>query len=149
MNAAVIGASHIITYNTPAWQMTEVFACVPLASITPWTLDQLEAPLQLKLKRGLYEFTVRRITWDDPEPPDLVRIVTAARSCGGQSDRFGIVQEFSRGDLEVTPKTVIFGLAKGDRDVVIETAHSYPNVRGLVMSRTRLHFSPTPEEGAL
>lgn len=142
LSAAVIGASHIITYSTADWQATEVFACVPVGDLVPWTLDELiDSPIRRKLGSSSYEFTVRRVPWEDPEPAELVRLVAAARSSDRASDRFGLVQEFPTRDLSVIPKTVIFGYVEGRR-VVIETAHSYPNVRGLVMSRTYLHHTP-------
>jgi hypothetical protein len=142
VSAAVIGASHIITYSAADWQATEVFACVPVGDLAHWTLDELtDSPIRRKLGRGSYEFTIRRVPWEDPEPPDLIDLVEAARSSDRASDRFGLVQEFPTRDLSVVPKTVIFGHAEDDRRVVIETAHSYPNVRGLVMSRTTLHHT--------
>lgn len=142
VSAAVIGASHIITYSTSDWQATEVFACVPVGDTAHWTLDELiDSPIRRELGRGSYEIAIRRVPWEDPEPQDLVRLVEAARSSDHAPDRFGLVQEFPTRDLSVIPKTVIFGIAESDRRVVIETAHSYPNVRGLVMSRTTLHHT--------
>jgi len=144
VSAAVIGASHIITYSTSDWQATEVFACVPVANTACRTLDELIAspPVRLRPGRGSsYEIAIRRVTWEDPEPPDLIALVEAARSSDRAPDRFGLVQEFPTRNLDVIPKTVIFGYADGDRGIVVETAHSYPNVRGLVMSRTTLHHT--------
>lgn len=143
VNAAVIGASHIITYSTADWQVTEVFACAPVPNTAFRTLDELTAsPVRLQPGRGgCYEIAIRRVTWEDPEPPDLIALVEAARSSDHAPNRFGLVQEFPTRDLSAIPKTVIFGYADEDRGVVIETAHSYPNVRGLVMSRTTLHHT--------
>lgn len=143
VDAAVIGASHIISYSAFGREFTEIFACVGLPGVAPLGLDQIKAPIRRQLGWADYSFTANVVCWDDPEPNRLVDLVALANSRA--NSELGIVQEFPQGSLPVTPKTVIVGYARDD-SLVISTAHSYPNVRGLVLSQTTIHLNK--EEGS-
>jgi hypothetical protein len=137
VEAAVIGASHIISLYIGDLKLHEMFACVGLPNVASWGLAELTQPVRQELSGMQYEFTSWLVDWSDPEPDELTRLVLAASHPDNSS--FGLVQDFPSGDQLITPKTIIFGYADEDRKgVVIETAHSYPNVRGLVLSRTTL-----------
>lgn len=140
VTATVIGASHIISFHTDSLALHEVFACEGPEDVSYWSLDELvSAPVERQFPGLRYEFSARRVDWEDPEPPELERLVRAVTHRAAMSSSFGVVEEFPQGDLLVTPKTVIFGNDDGcRRGLVIETAHSYPNVQGLVLSRTSL-----------
>lgn len=143
VEATVIGASHIVTLDAGPFVLHEVFACVGLKDVASWTLDELvAAPVERQFPGMHYEFTARRVLWQDPEPPELVSIVAAAHRDQTVHTAFGVVQDFPAGNLLVTPKTVIVGSVDEIRqEIVIETAHSYPNVHGLVMSRSTLSYT--------
>ena len=149
IDASIIGASHIMAFNRGDQTLNELLACVrlplPVMSIGLGNLlaDAEGAHRRMWGDGWAYGFTCRHVSWTDPEPDDLVQLVAKVRG-HNPTRELGLLQEFPAGDLQVTPKTVIYGRATSARSVVIETAHSYPNVRGLVLSRTQLTM---PEEG--
>lgn len=139
IDATIIGASHIVTFSGKRWQFHEVLACTELPGLKARPIGALQGRLIHRVLPGKrYEFRIHRVTWQDPEPPELVELVHQAQQPPSPNS-FGLIQEFPRGNFGVTPKTVIWVGATADgSNVVVRTAHSYPNVRGLVLSQTRV-----------
>lgn len=139
IEATVIGASHVVSYDTGSFVLHEVFACVGLENVSSWPLKTLvSSPVRRNFPDMTYAFSVRRVPWHNDEPDELHSIVAAAGN-HGKNGGIGVVQDFPRGDAPATPKTVIVGYEDPrHRRIVIETAHSYPNVPGLVLSRSVL-----------
>jgi hypothetical protein len=139
IEARIIGASHVISFSTESFTLHEVFACVGLRNVSSWSLDKLIAsPVERLFPGKKYGFFVRSIPWRDPEPQELLELTWEAAEQKSQTS-FGLTQEFPASELSVTPKTVIVGHADDDHGrIVLATAHSYPNSRALVMSRTVL-----------
>lgn len=134
VSAQVIGASHVISVQTPRFKFHEVFACMSIPGHESRALDKLTgSPVEHELPGVRYEFTARSIPWQDPEPAELVEIVALAREL--RSTQIGLVYEFNRGPFSVHPKTVIAVYGGENGNLVIETAHSYPT-SGLVLSRS-------------
>lgn len=141
LTAHVIGASHLITYRYGELEFSEVFACTDIPGVASWSLDDLTATSVVREFEGLrYEFTAWNEPWSDPEPLALRELVAAADAHGKCVLGVGIEQQFPQGEeFSVTPKTVVVGSVDHfTGKVIIETAHSYPNCRGLVMSRSVL-----------
>lgn len=142
ISAAVIGASHIVSYDTGAFTLHEIFACVGLEEVSSWSLaDLIPKPVVRQYPGFRYEFRVEKIPWDNPEPsvlPTMVRMAAMLRERGN----VGLVVDFPQGELLVTPKTIVLGqeLDYG-RSIIFTTAHSYPNVRGLVISHSILRYA--------
>lgn len=145
IDARVIGASHIISYSIGDVRLHEVFACINptartseyWASIMTYSWSGLVNPIEHRLDGLTYRFQAFRVPWSDPEPQIVESLLQRCRdqpTCDG----FGFVQHFPQGECLVSPKTIIVG-HRDPEGIVIETAHSYPNVRGLVLSRTELH----------
>lgn len=146
IEARVIGASHIISYSAGNNQLHEAFACVSpppktnegWAEISSYNWSGLTHPIERRFGRIWYNFRAYMVPWSDPEPIEVQRLLDMCRDQPSEYD-FGFVQHFPQGECLVTPKTIIVGRHdKNTETTVIETAHSYPNVRGLVISRTEL-----------
>lgn len=136
----IIGASHIISFGTEALSFHELLACTSVVNQHPTRMEELLcAPVQHSLPGVSYEFTARMVPWEDAEPPELLALVEKVRTPTGP-DCLGVIREFppDRVWRRVTPKTVVVVTAPDDGRLVIETAHSYPNVRGLALSRSVL-----------
>jgi len=148
VTARVIGASHIITYSVGDSLLHEVFACMSpptetmdnWASILTYSWAGLDHPIERQINDVGYSFEAHTVPWSDPEPEEVVRLLALCRD--PSDDGFGFVQHFPQGEYRVTPKTIIVGY-RTDDGLLIETAHSYPNVRGLVLSRTHLRTGGT------
>lgn len=137
ITARVIGAGHVISCDTGLFQLHELFACVGLDGVPCAWLDQLNGRTVMeKLPAWKYTFQARTVPWHDVEPMDLTDLIEFVDLLDHPA-AIGLVQEFPRGQLEYTPKTVIVISINGG--VVIETAHSYPSVKGLVMTRSVLY----------
>lgn len=144
--ARVIGASHIISYSIGNAQLHEVFACVSppqtptgWAEISAYSWAGLDQPIERAFSGFEYSFSAYEVPWSDPEPKEVINLLNR---CHGQAAdyEFGFVQHFPQGECKVTPKTIVVG-SYDRKALVIETAHSYPNVRGLVLSRTKLQLT--------
>lgn len=142
VSAAVIGASHVISYDTGAFTLHEIFACAGLEEVSSWPLSQLTASPVVRQYPGFrYEFEAQVVGWSDPEPDVVAELVEEATHLHA-ADGVGLVVDFPQGDLLVSPKTIVFGeTLPGNNGVVFITAHSYPNVRGLVLSRSTLQYT--------
>lgn len=137
ISAAVIGASHIVSYDTGAFRLNEIFACTGLENVSAWSLAELvKTPIVRQYPGFCYEFRVERVPWSDPEPARLTKMVRAASS-SRNLEAIRLVVDFPSGGLSVTPKTVVIGDASKGA-IRFTTAHSYPNVRGLVISHSVL-----------
>lgn len=142
ISAAVIGASHIVSYTTEAFTLHEIFACVGLETLPYWPLAELKEMTVVRKFPGFsYEFRAESVDWVDPQPSTIDSMErTAARLAAKGS--VGLVVDFPRGESLVTPKTIVLGdISKDGRGVTFTTAHSYPNVRGLVISRSTLQYT--------
>lgn len=139
IEATIIGASHVMRFEAGPLTLHEIFACTALDGVSSWPLSLLKGePVQCRFPGFTYQFSVNCLPWSDPEPSDLQQLAETAHN--QKEDSLGLIQEFPQDDeIVVTPKTVIVGSADdcGYR-VVITTAHSYPKVRGLVISQSVL-----------
>lgn len=148
IEARVIGASHIISYSSGGARLHEVFACMSpptetnksWASISTYSWAGLDHPIERQINDVGYSFEAHTVPWSEPEPKEVVRLLALCHR--SSDDGFGFVQHFPQGECPVTPKTIIVG-QRTDDGLLIETAHSYPNVRGLVLSRTHLRTGGT------
>lgn len=149
VEARVIGASHIISYSIGDTQLHEVFACIspPPQTTTGWveisaySWAGLGQPVERSFNGFGYSFHAYMVPWSDPEPKEITALLNRCHNPVAENE-FGLVQHFPQGKCVVTPKTIIVG-SHMSGGVIIETAHSYPNVRGLVLSRTRLRTGGT------
>lgn len=139
IEARIIGASHIITYHAEGVRLHEIFACAGPEGVSSWRLAELEhSPVGRCLPGFRYGFSARSVVWSDPEPGVLVSMTRLAESADQSDGTLRLVRHFPRGDSCVTPKTVVLVSSHDDRRITAVTAHSYPNVRGLVLSRSTL-----------
>lgn len=149
ITARIIGASHVISYSVGGHELHEALACVDLhpgshsvwTSISRYRWEGLFQPIERRTAGYGYRFAARSIPWSDPEPVEVNQLLNPLGPPRA-GDGFGFVQCFPKGEHPTTPKTVIVGHYDNEQGVaVIETAHSYPNVRGLVMSRAELQLT--------
>lgn len=142
ISAAVIGASHIVTFDTGTFKMHEIFACVGLDNVPFWGLPELtSSPVVREYPGFRYQFHTQQVLWSDPEPDVLIEMVREA-SAPSDSRSIRLVVNFPSLDPAVVPKTVVIvQLSPGDSEIVVRTAHSYPNVRGLVLSHSILNIT--------
>ena len=104
ISAAVIGASHIVTYDTGIFRLHEIFACVGLENVSCWSLaDLVRAPVVREYPGFTYTFEAEVVAWDDPEPTvltDMIQQAAMLRESGGdaQNNRAGpSIRERPRG----------------------------------------------------
>lgn len=134
----VIGASHIISYQTGTASLHEMLACVaPLCARDTYQaqVGHLQAySVGWETSELVHRFDSRRLPWDDEGRAFLDKLIIQAQTV--KSDEFGVAYEFPQGDLPDTPMTVIMGLLDKEADAVtIRTAHAYPG-KAIVFSRS-------------
>lgn len=139
ISAAVIGASHIVSYDTGTFRLHEIFACVGIENVSCWSLAELiRTPIVRQYAGYRYKFHAERIQWKDPEPQALMDLVVRTQK-PEEAQTISLMVDFPSGGSAVIPKTIVLGRATPDgRGVTFTTAHSYPSVRGLVISRSTL-----------
>lgn len=140
VTARVIGASHIISYETEGAVLHEMLACVT----PPNDLDSFQLRLgdaeghdvERQTSHLSYSFSSQRAIWKADGPSALRYIVRRTQSeiPGG----FGIAYDFPQGDLPAIPLTVLEGrLSRNGECALIRTAHSYPG-QAVVFSRSAI-----------
>jgi len=128
VTASIIGASHVLSFR----DFHEVFACTELPDTPCYTLDELEdLPIRRSVPGVQYGFEAKQIKWSANQPKELDNLVWLA-----QTLPFGLICEFEKGTLAVTPITVIVGFEENDQ-LVFLTGHAYPG-HALVLTATCL-----------
>ncbi|MDB5186609.1 MAG: hypothetical protein JWM07_81 [Candidatus Saccharibacteria bacterium] len=139
VTARVIGASHIISYETENGVLHEMLACVtPPSDLDSFQLRLGDAKKHVVERQNAhfsYSFTSNRIPWRNFISP-FSYLVGKANS--PESGGFGIAYEFPQGDLAAIPMTVIMGKPSLIGEYAsIWSAHSYPG-QAVVMSHSAI-----------
>jgi hypothetical protein len=139
IRAAIIGASHVLSFATPGAVLTEMFACTDAIGSANRILfgplgDLLEATTELTFADGRrYRFNASLAT-----PAAVARLRSGAmraRRCLRLSFTFP-----QRPDRRATPETIV-AVTHGGRRVVTETAHCYPDEDKVVITASELTWS--------
>ena len=136
IRAAIIGASHVLTFETPGAVLTEMFACTDALGGANRILfgsigDLLEATTELTFADG------RRYRFNASLAAPAVVARLRARTSRGRSClqlRFTFPR---RADRRATPETIV-AVAHGRRRIVTETAHCYPDEDTAVITTSEL-----------
>jgi hypothetical protein len=136
IRAAIIGASHVLSFATPGAVLTEMFACTDALGGANRILfgplgDLLEATTELTFADGRkYRFNASLVA---PAGVERLRArATGRRQC--LRLRFTFPR---RPDRHATPETIV-AVAHGRRHVVTQTAHCYPDEDKAVITTSEL-----------
>jgi hypothetical protein len=136
IRAAIIGASHVLSFATPGAVLTEMFACTRALGGANRILfgplgDLLEATTELTLADGRrYRFSASLVA---PTAVERLRArATRRRQCLCLNFTFP-----RRPDRRAVPETIV-AVAHGRRHVVTETAHCYPDEDKAVITTSEL-----------
>ncbi len=140
VDAAIIGASHVLRFKFAGLVLHEVFACSAVKtesrriSYDPFAKAGGEAELTFAGK-GRYRFNARMLGSKDgaDELRQMERL--AAKKPGPRN--LGLDFRFPGGRSAVAPRTIVI-LGTDEREEVIfaKTAHSYPNENTVVFTET-------------
>lgn len=136
IRAAIIGASHVLSFATPGAVLTEMFACTDAIGGTNRILfgplgDLLEAATELTFADGRrYRFNASLAA------PIAVARLRARPQRGRQCLRLAFTFP-QRPDRRATPETIV-AVTHGRRRVVTETAHCYPDEDRAVITCSEL-----------
>lgn len=140
IRAAIIGASHVLSFATPGAMLTEMFACADAPGGANRILfgpigDLLEATTELTFADGRrYRFNASLAG-----PAAVARLRTRAtrgRQCLQLKFTFP-----RRPDRRATPETIV-AVTSGRQHVVAETAHCYPDEDKAVLTSSELTWGP-------
>jgi hypothetical protein len=146
VEAAVIGASHCISFSHPMFQWHEVFACVQAEApnvVACFTLDELHTmrrPYQQCIVPQVnYLFTVNCVPWLNGERT-LQALEAQANTPG-----IGLTYTFPIKENDCQPKTVVaVSFDEVTQSIAIETAHTYPNADAMVFTSSALQLVRRP-----
>jgi len=140
VRAAIIGASHVLSFATPGAVLTEMFACTDALGGTNRILfgpigDLLEATTELTFADGRhYRFNASLAA-----PTAAARLRTrATRGRGALRLTFRFPR---RPDRRATPETIVL-VTSGRHQVIAETAHCYPDEQKAVITSSELTWGP-------
>ena len=139
LEAAVIGASHILTISNAYTVFHEVFACIDVQTDSRRAfygpLDKVAGRLNLVFRGQIhYGFKSQLFSKVDGEPY-LNDIERQVRTYKDKADYLALAYEFPHGKLETVPKTIVFAKTKG-QEMDISTVHSYPGEGNIVITET-------------
>jgi hypothetical protein len=140
IRAAIIGASHVLSFATPGAVLTEMFACTDALGGANRILfgplgDLLEATTELTFADGRqYRFNASLVA------PGAVERLRTRTSRGRQCLRLTFTFP-QRADRRATPETIV-AVTSGRRRVIAETAHCYPDEDKAVMTSSELTWGP-------
>lgn len=144
LEAAVIGASHLIEVRTGGSVFTEMLACRPAPSAAP---AAEVAPGRGEVERTLpcgarYRFRARTVAWPQPQEA-LERLRERIRRCAAEPSEVGLTYRFPGGPVsaDYSAETLVFAAARADA-VVARTAHCYPSEGLVVLSSSRIALRP-------
>jgi hypothetical protein len=142
IRAAIIGASHVLSFATPGAVLTEMFACTDALGGANRILfgpigDLLEAATDLTFADGRrYRFNASLAA------PSAAAQLRARATRGRQSVR--LTFRFPRRpDRRATPETIVV-LTTGRQHVIAETAHCYPDEQKAVITSSELTWGHRP-----
>jgi hypothetical protein len=139
IRAAIIGASHVLSFATPGAVLTEMFACTDALGGANRILfgplgDLLEATTELTFADGRrYKFNASLAA-----PAAAARL--RARSTRGRRALRLAFQFPRRPDRRATPETIV-SVTSGPQQVITETAHCYPDEEKTVITTSELTWS--------
>jgi Protein of unknown function DUF2617 len=140
VDAAIIGASHILCFRIAERVFYEVFACSEVKTESRKTsygpFEEVNEETQLTFAgQGRYRFNVRMLSSEDGAG-ELREMEQLARAKPGPRN-LGLDFQFPLGESGIAPKTIVT-LGTGERENVIsaKTAHLYPNENTVVFTET-------------
>jgi hypothetical protein len=142
IRAAIIGASHVLSFATPGAVLTEMFACTEALGGANRILfgplgDLLEATTELTFADGRrYRFNASLAA-----PAAATRLRTRTTP-GRRSLRLAFTFP-RRPDRRATPETIVT-VTSGRQHVITETAHCYPDEEKTVITSSELTWGRRP-----
>jgi hypothetical protein len=123
IRAAIIGASHVMSFATPGAVLTEMFACTNALG-------------------GANRILFGPLVNASLAAPAAVERLRARAERGRQCLRLNFTFP-RRPDRRATPETIV-AVTHGRRHVVTETAHCYPEEDKAVITSSELTWGPRP-----
>jgi uncharacterized protein DUF2617 len=142
IRAAIIGASHVLSFATPGAVLTEMFACTDALGGANRILfgplgDLLEATTELTFADGRrYRFNASLAV------PASVERLRRRATRGRRSLRMSFTFP-RRPDRRATPETIVV-VTSGRQHVITETAHCYPHESKAVITSSELPWGRRP-----
>ena len=142
IRAAIIGASHVLSFATPGAVLTEMFACTDALGGVNRILfgplgDLLEATTELTFADGRrYRFAASLVA------PAAVARLRARTTRGSQCLRLKFTFP-RRTDRRATPETIV-SVTSRRQHVITETAHCYPDEDKAVITSSELTWGRRP-----
>lgn len=143
VKAAVIGASHMVALTVGDVELCEVFSCAPIKSGEDVVFSsssflelQKKCVVELEIEGVKYTFKLGGFTTDSFEK-SVAELRALERTTTFEKSSFiGLVYEFPKGGHQgEPPKTIVVAEVK-DGQVLLITAHSYPNEKTIVFTET-------------
>jgi hypothetical protein len=140
IRAAIIGASHVLSFTTPGAVLTEMFACTDALGGTNRILfgplgDLLEATTELTFADG------RRYRFNASLAAPTAAARLRARATRGRRSLRLAFRFPRRSDRRATPETIVL-VTSGRQHVIAETAHYYPDEQKAVITSSELTWDP-------
>jgi len=136
IRAAIIGASHVLSFATPGAVLTEMFACTDALGGANRILfgplgDLLEATTELTFADG------RRYRFNASLAAPTAAARLRARATRGRRSLRLTFRFPRRADRRATPETIVL-VTSGRQHIVAETAHCYPDEQKAVITSSEL-----------
>lgn len=136
VEAAIIGASHYVSFHVRGRVLHEVFACVPakapnvVGSLRPG--QDMSGMLSFRLEtQPAFRYTLKSLCvmhWDNDGADELARLERLIQESESQDQCIGLSFAFPKGNLPEEPKTLVFAQYHPYvNSIYVETAHAYPN----------------------
>jgi hypothetical protein len=140
IRAAIIGASHVLSFATPGAVLTEMFACTDALGGANRILfgplgDLLETSTELTFADG------RRYRFNASLAAPTAAARLRARATRGRRSIRLMFRFPRRPDRRATPETIVL-VTSGRQHVVAETAHCYPDEQKAVITSSELTWGP-------
>jgi hypothetical protein len=140
IRAAIIGASHVLSFATPGAVLTEMFACTDALGGTNRILfgpigDLLEATTELTFADGRHYRFNASLAAPTAAARLRARAIRASRALR-LTFRFP-----RRPDRRATPETIVL-VTSSRQHVIAETAHCYPDEQKAVITSSELTWGP-------
>ena len=142
IRAAIIGASHVLSFATPGAVLTEMFACTDALGGANRILfgplgDLLEATTELTFADG------RRYRFNASLSAPTAAARLRARATRGRRSLRLTFRFPRRPDRRATPETIVL-VTSGRQHVIAETAHCYPDEQKAVITSSELTWGRRP-----
>lgn len=148
VTAGIIGASHFIVAKYGDQHISEVFACIEVASSLPRVFFQMmrriKRTIRLQINRDLNYVFKSAIA--DLNNPSVETTLEAIKNCANMQKvrdcGIGLYYRFpALNTNDFCPETIVLvQLGEKRKNVITETVHVYPNDRDVVFTHSEIRF---------